>query len=205
MSNDNHGSVTTWIGWIKAGDHVAAQRVWERYYGRLVRLARARLSSRATRSAAADEEDAAISAFDSFCDGAKRGRFPKLGGREDLWRLFVVITARKVADQFRNEGRQKRGGGRVVGESAIPRDDAESGCLDQIIGREPTPEFAATMADELRHLLSGLSDPTLRQIALWRLEGFTSDEIAVRLGCARRTVGYKLEYIRNAWTGKGAP
>jgi hypothetical protein len=116
-----------------------------------------------------------------------------------------VITARKGADRVRNEGRKKRGSGQVVGESALPRGDSEWACLDRVVGREPTPEFAAILADEMRRPLSGLGDPTLRQIALWRLEGFTSDGIAGRLGCARRTVGDGLESIRSAWAREGAP
>jgi hypothetical protein len=146
MSNDD-GSVTTWVGRIKVGEHDAAQWLWERYFERLERLARASLTARPRRSAVADEEDAAISAFDSFCDSASRGRFPKLADREDLWRLLVVITARKVSDQFRSQGRQKRGGGRVIAESAVASDDSYWGWLDQSVGREPTPGFAATMAD----------------------------------------------------------
>ena len=200
MSTDEHGSVTSWIEHFKLGDHEAAQLIWERYYIRLVSLARTRLSARPRRSAEADEEDAVISAFDSFYQGATRGQYPRLKDRQDLWRLLVVITARKVSDQLRSQGRLKRGGGRIVAASAIPGDDSERGDgLDNIVGHEPSPEFAAMVADEMRHLLEGLNDPTLQQIALWRLEGFTSEEIAARLGCARRTVGYKLEYIRKSW------
>src|SRR3954452_12177024 len=110
------GSVTRWIDDLKAGDRAAAQPLWERYYARLVALARDKL--RRTRRAAAieDEEDAALSAFNSFCDGAARGRFPLLADRGDLWRLLVVITARKACAQVDRRCRQKRGGGQVLGE-----------------------------------------------------------------------------------------
>jgi len=37
------GSVTHWIGRLKAGDPSAAQKLWEAYFQRLVRLARGRL------------------------------------------------------------------------------------------------------------------------------------------------------------------
>src|SRR5262245_52985050 len=91
------GSVTHWIGDLKAGGDTAAQHLWERYFGRLVRLARSKL--RATSRTVVDEEDAALSAFDSFCRGAERGRFPDLADRDDLWRLLVVLTVRKAIDQ----------------------------------------------------------------------------------------------------------
>jgi len=72
----SNGSVSHWIGQLKAGNHAAAQELWEDYFQRLVRLARRKLRGRSRR--AADEEDVALSAFDSFCRGAALGRFPRL-------------------------------------------------------------------------------------------------------------------------------
>ena len=112
MSPEPDGSVTSWIDRLRVGDDVAARRLWERYFHALVRLARADL--RAKPRGAVDEEDIALSAFDSFCRGAEQGRFPRLDDRDGLWRLLVTITARKVVDQVERQCRQKRGGGRVV-------------------------------------------------------------------------------------------
>src|SRR5919206_1363508 len=119
MSMRPEASVTQWIDRLKAGDPDAAQKLWERYFRRLVRLARQKL--RAAPRRAADEEDVALSAFDSFCRGLERGRFPQLQDRDDLWRLLVVITARKAVDQVQHEARAKRGGGPVQGESVLVR------------------------------------------------------------------------------------
>jgi ECF sigma factor len=102
-------SVTRWIRSLEAGDNHAAEKLWNRYFEDLVRLARARL--RGASRAMANEEDAALSAFDGFCKGVARGRYPQLEDREDLWRLLDVITERKAFDQARRERRQKRGGG----------------------------------------------------------------------------------------------
>ncbi len=110
MIRANQGSVSRWMGDLQAGDPAAAQPLWERYFDRLVRLAGARLRAVGTTSAEADGEDAALSAFDCFCAGAARGRFPDLADRDGLWRLLVVITARKVQAQARRGRRQKRGG-----------------------------------------------------------------------------------------------
>ena len=101
------GSVTHWISRLKAGDHAAAQPLWEAYFRRLVDLARARLRGAPRR--AADEEDVALSALDSFCRRAGEGRYPHLADRDDLWRLLVVITARKAVALVRHEGRLRRG------------------------------------------------------------------------------------------------
>src|SRR6266404_2020462 len=131
-----------WINLLKGGDPSAIRKLWEAYFPRLVGLARKKLQESPRR--AADEEDVALSAFDSFCDGAAQGRFPELTDRDDLWHVLVTITARKALQLLRREHRQKRGGGAVRGESAFHggtgAEGAEAG-LEQIIGNEPTPEF----------------------------------------------------------------
>jgi hypothetical protein len=71
--------VTYWIGQLKAGDERAAQKLWEEYFSRLVVLARGKL--RGAQRRVADEEDVALSAFDSFCRGAEGNRFPRLDRR----------------------------------------------------------------------------------------------------------------------------
>src|SRR5215470_10539747 len=109
MADANGDSVTVWIESLKTGDRDAAQKLWQRYFEALVRLARARL--RGAPKAVADEEDAALSAFDCFCRGAARGRYPRLNDRDDLWRLLVILTERKAIDQARHQRRHKRGGG----------------------------------------------------------------------------------------------
>jgi DNA-directed RNA polymerase specialized sigma24 family protein len=201
MIGEGPGSVTHWLGALRAGDQAAAQPLWERYFERLVRLAGARLHATGRVSAEADEEDAVLSAFGSFCDGALRGRFPQLSDRDDLWRLLVVITARKLQAQARRQRRQRRGGGRLHNETDLGRGhgETEAGGLDEIAGDGPTPEFAAEVAEESRRLLDALGDDGLRLVALSRMEGYTNDEIADRLGCARRTVARRLDLIRKTW------
>ncbi|MFI5459076.1 MAG: ECF-type sigma factor [Isosphaerales bacterium] len=198
MPDDSNGSITRWIADLKAGDLAAAQPLWERYFARMVDLARARLSASCRRDAASDEEDAALSAFDSLCAGLAQGRFPQLADRDDLWRLLVVITTRKVMAQARLQLRQKRGGGHVQ----LSSDLADSGSEDEddilarAVGSEPTPEFAAMVAEEYRRLLDRLGDDVLRQVAILRMEGVTTDAIAEQLGCSRRTVARQLALIR---------
>jgi DNA-directed RNA polymerase specialized sigma24 family protein len=184
------GSISRWLGRLRAGDQQAAAGLWERYFERLVEVAHGKLRDAPRR--VADEEDVALSAFDSLCRGVERGRFPELLDRDSLWRLLVVITARKAAHLKRDAGRQKRGGG--------ANEEAD---LAQILDAGPTPEFAAQLAEEHGRLLDGLGDEELRAVALWKMEGHTNEEIANRLSCGLRSVGRKLRIIRSIWAREG--
>jgi DNA-directed RNA polymerase specialized sigma24 family protein len=193
--------VSTWIEQLHAGDRAAAQRLWEQYFPRLVGLARKKLQGLPRR--AADEEDVALSAFDSFCRGVEHGRFPQLKERDNLWALLVVITARKAVDLRQREGRQKRGGGKVGGESALDQllghSEGAAG-IGRVVGAEPTPELAAQVAEEFESLLRQLPSEELRSVALMKLEGYTNAEIAAHLSCAAVTIERRLRLIRSLWT-----
>jgi DNA-directed RNA polymerase specialized sigma24 family protein len=110
--------------------------------------------------------------------------------------VLVVVTARKAADQRNLERRQKRGSGRVRGESAFGHPDVSKGGFGEIVGREPTPQFAVLVAEELDELLKRMDDDVLRQLTLLKLEGYSNAEIADRLDCGLRTVERKLSRIR---------
>ena len=170
---------------LKNGDAEAAQKLWSRNFEALVRLARDRL--RGAPRALADEEDAALAAFDSFVRGAARGRYPRLDDRDDLWRLLVVITERKALDQAQHERRQKRGGGKIIGTAGRPDVDRKDRSIARAVSQEPTPEFAASVADECRRLLGSFRDDSLRAVAVLRMEGCTNEEVVRRVGCSLRT------------------
>jgi DNA-directed RNA polymerase specialized sigma24 family protein len=192
-------SITCWIEKLREGDPRAAQKVWERYFRRLVQMAHRKLQGFPRR--AADEEDVAVSAFHSFCAGVAAGRFPQLDDRDDLWQILVTLAGWKARDLRKREHAAKRGGGRLRGESVFQAasETAPNPGIAQVAGDEPTPEFAAIVAEEYQRLLDQLGDDTLRQIALRKLEGYTNEEIAEQLGCVVRTVERKLGYIRAIW------
>jgi DNA-directed RNA polymerase specialized sigma24 family protein len=129
----------------------------------------------------------ALSAFDSFCRAAEQGRFPRVSDRDDLWQVLVMLTARKAITAVKREHAAKRGGGAVG-----PLTEAD------IVANEPTPAFAAEVADECRALLDCLDDE-LRQIALLKLQGYTNLEIAERLKKSLAAVERKLGIIRSQW------
>ncbi len=195
----SNGSVTHWLEQIREADSVAARALWERYFPQLVRLARARLRGAPRR--VTDEEDVAASVMESLFRAAEKGRFPDLADRDDLWRLLLRMTARKVVDLRRHEARQRRGGGRVKGESVLGGAGSPYGpaALAEVIGDAPTPEFAAMMIEQCQVLLDRLADPELEALASAKLEGYTNEEIAERFGCSPRTVERRLNLIRKKW------
>jgi DNA-directed RNA polymerase specialized sigma24 family protein len=149
-----------------------------------------------------DEEDVALSAFHSLCKGAAAGRFPKLDDHDDLWRLLVVITFRKARRAVRQRNSLKRGGNLVQGESVLmpSGNRSESSGLAEMLAAGPTPELAAEVAEQCERLLQQLGDDELRTIALLKMDGYTVDEIATKLSCARRSVERRLQTIRAAWS-----
>ena len=193
--------VTQWIIQLGRGDPQAAEKLWKQYFSKLVRLAGNRLSGVPRR--AADEEDVALSAMHSFCRGLAEQRYA-IDNHEDLWKLLVTITARKACAARRRHYTQKRGGGRVRGESAFGRADEDQG-IGAVLGDEPTPELACMVAEDCRQLLERLGDETLRQVALYTLEGYSTAEIAAKLNCLQRTVQRKLNTIRQIWSPEDTP
>jgi DNA-directed RNA polymerase specialized sigma24 family protein len=196
------GSVTQWLTELQGDDPRAAQQaLWERYFQRLVALARKQLRNVPRR--ATDEEDVVLSALDSFFRGAREGRFPLLSERS-LWPLLVKITARKACNQLKHQRAGRRGGGHVRGESAFVRRDQDQAGIAEVVGEAPTPEFALEVTEECQRLLDLLDDESLRQVASLKLAGYTNPEIARELAVVERTVERKLERIRKLWSEDGA-
>ncbi len=153
------------------------------YFGRLVQLARKRLQN--VPGLHGYDEDLALRSFFSVYQRVRDPSRPlHLAGRDDLWRLLAARTISRAIDLIRR---------RRPGE-ALGGVDAEA-----LLNREPTPEEAAETADECRRLLGLLDEPQLQQVALWKVEGYTNEEIAARLECVPRTVERKVSRIRLLW------
>ena len=91
--------------------------------------------------------------------------------------------------------------GRVRGESVLGPANSASGQweLTRAADDQPTPEFAAMMAEQCRRLLEQLEDSSLQALALAKMEGYSNEEIAKQLGCSVRTVERRLKLIRDVW------
>ena len=197
-----HGSVTRLIIDLRSDDlavrEVAARLVWGRYFKELLTLARNHLSARIR--CREDEEDILQSMYKSFCIRQRRGDFD-LANRDELWNLLVQITLRKARNTANRHLQGKRDVCREEAEAAADRsgEDLSGTILDQIDSDGPTPAKAALLNEALDHRFQMLRDADLRQIALWKLEGYTNPEIAAQLECTVRTVERKLERIRAYW------
>lgn len=187
----DEGSISRWLDQLAEGYRPAAEHLWRRYFHRLVGLARARLRDVPRR--AADEEDVALSAFNSFCRGAELGQFPDLMDRESLWAVLVTITARKAFHLMRDQQRQKRGG------PGIGTRVTENVAWEEVLGREASPYLAAEMTEAYDRLLELLPDADLRSVAVWKMEGYSVEEMARRLHCSPRSVKRKAQLIRTLW------
>lgn len=193
-------AVSIWIEDLKNTDDSAAEKIWNHFFVRLHCIAKTKLNSKT--NAVYDEEDAAQSAFLSFCNGMAAGRFPDLNDRQSLWKLLLVITSRKISNRHKHDHRQKRDVGRSVSEAFFMQStnaDIESSSNTPFLCREPSPEFVVGFSETCDSLFNQLGEPRLQQTLKLRLEGYTINEMADRMACSRRTVQRSMELIRRRW------
>ncbi len=189
-------SVTRWLERLETGDGVAAEKLWNTYFNRLVHLANGRLQAKFAK--VNDAEDIALSAFHSFCRGIENKKFPELSDRDGLWRLLVSITIHKLLHAVRDQKRLKRGG-QFHELKGLDSSSDSIAAVNQIVSREPSPEFAFEVAEQYQEMMLSLDDDELVQLATWKMEGFSNDEIAKKINRATRTVERKLQLIRKIW------
>ena len=181
------GSVTQWIQDIKQGNGDAAELLWQAYFERMVQLANKK--TRHAPKQESDEEDIALQALNSFFDGARKGRFPILNDRNDLWSLLASIVENKSKKLLRRHAALKRGGDRQRVDynlNHIAAGSVELPSLDEL-------------CLEVREQLEKLQDEQLRQIVILRLHGYTNAEIATELDINVRTVERRRSLVRKRW------
>jgi RNA polymerase sigma factor (sigma-70 family) len=202
---ENDESITQWLArlQVRPDDSLAQQRLLSRCLDDLVGYVRGQLRNSPKRIA--DEEDVALEVLAGLFHGIRDARFTKLNDREDLWQVLRMLARRRAVDQLRFDQSPKR---RALGESVLATADLSSGDghpLQQVPDDEVTPALAVQLHEAFCQRLQRLDLPQygvyqLRQIAIWKLDGETNEEIARRLGCVTRTVERRLDLIRKIWT-----
>jgi len=201
VSND---SVTIWLRQLGQGDQDAARQLWDRYSPELERLARSRF--RGALTAVSDEQDLVQSVFRVLWTGAAAGQWDSVQDRSELWWLLLAITRRKALKRLAYNSRLKRGETTVSLNELETRGGDPSGRQSfDVAGDEPPPELILMLREEQERLLAMLRNEALRTIAVWKLEGYTHEEIAGKLGVAPRTVIRKLNLIRETWSEELQP
>jgi RNA polymerase sigma factor (sigma-70 family) len=183
VSPETSQSITRLMRAVQDGSSSAVRPLLAAYFDRLVQLAHKRLQN--LPGLGGYDEDLALRSFHSVYQRLRDPARPlELANRNDLWRLLATRTISRAIDLIRRH------------RLAVVTGDQD---LTRLLSREPTPEEAAEVADECRRLLDALPEPELRQIALWKVEGYTNEEIAARLDCVPRTIERKVSRIRLLW------
>jgi RNA polymerase sigma-70 factor (ECF subfamily) len=175
-------SLTDAIQRYRRGDPEAVGVIFTYYAEHLSRLAQQYLSSKV--AARVDEEDVVQSVFRTFFNRSAKGEF-RIDSKAELWQLLVKITVMKA----RAKGRQH---------TAAKRDVRAERSGDEWLllaaAREPGPEEAAVLLDQIEVLLKGLP-PLHCQVLQLRLEGHRVADIAAQLGVSRHTVYRALDLL----------
>jgi RNA polymerase sigma-70 factor (ECF subfamily) len=152
----------------------------EQFTRRLIGLARAHLDAKLQHKI--DPEDVVQSAYKSFL--LRYGGTEVAGQSLDaLWNLLTVITLRKCADRIRYHRAERRD---VTREAAAASPEGLEPWRETI-GREPTPEHAAVLAETVEQILRDVPAAERPVIEL-SLQGYSAQEVSQQLGRAERSV-----------------
>ena len=185
---DELGAVDLVARW-RGGDQQAATELFRRYAGRLIGLARSRLSAKV--SLHVDPEDVVQSAYRSFFADTRDGRY-EFQADDHLWQLLVTITLHKLQHQVERLTAQKR---HLDRERHFGSEESLHGIQAGVLADDPMPVAAVALTDEVQRLMSRL-EPLQRRMVEMRLQGFTLDEIAAETRLCQRTVRRVLEGVR---------
>jgi RNA polymerase sigma-70 factor (ECF subfamily) len=147
-----------------AGKDDAARIIFDRYADRLIALAKSRLSEKL--QGRVDPEDIVQSVYRSFFRKADNQEL-LLQRSGDLWRLLAAMTVNKVLGRTEYELAQKRD----------PRSEASGSLLLNVLEKEPTPEEAVIMIEQVTAFMEGLKERDRRILEL-RLQGASIEDIA---------------------------
>jgi RNA polymerase sigma-70 factor (ECF subfamily) len=158
---------------LRGSDADASREVFERFFRRIVGLARARLDRRL--SGKVDAETVASSVLATFFRRSAAGEFV-LNEWTDLWRLLATITMRKCLNRARGFLNQGRDVSREIDVEDV-----------QLLDREPSPDEEIIVRDLLDKLLLHVA-PDERAVIERSLQGHEVTEIVAGCVLSERTV-----------------
>ena len=178
---------------LRSGDDDACAEFWNAYGPILENVADKQLSGRMRRRVGSD--DIVQSACRTFFRRVSQGQFD-LPDAEALWRLICSITLNKARRAARDQSRQRRSIDREQDIDA--RAHGETAPSANLEANAPSPFDAAELADQMEALLSSLNEQECVMLDL-KLQQFTNDEIAEKVGCSERTVRRVIKRLQDEW------
>jgi RNA polymerase sigma-70 factor (ECF subfamily) len=178
----------------QAGEGDIARAVFERFTRRLIGLARTHLDAQFQHKV--DLEDVIQSVYKSFLIRYGDSPLPEAGW-DGLWGLLACITVRKCADRVRYHRAECRD---INREASAPAGAQDAEPWRDAVGREPTPDEAAVLAETVEQLLRGMEGDERRIVEL-SLQGCSTQEISQTLGRAERSVRRLRERVRQRLEG----
>jgi RNA polymerase sigma-70 factor (ECF subfamily) len=176
------------MGGLDRGDEAAAARLFHRFAGKMLELARRQLSKRLRRKV--DPDDVLQSVFRSFFARYRQGRFD-IENWENLWGILAIMTMRKCGRQIAYFQAERRDLRREVGLRTPVRPDEEQ----QFFSADPTPSEVLILIELVEKLMQGLT-PADREILTLYLQGHSTAEISALVGRTMRAVRRTLERAR---------
>ena len=196
----SENSITRILTSTQAVDEAGAEAIWNEFLPRLLAVIESRLRDMPKR--VVDRDDIAQNAMHSLFKGLQGQQFESVSNCDELWRLLVTITVRKVNRQRRRSLAAKRGGGKVRGESVFENENNAYG-INQILDANSLPQSAEEILQTYREMLPTITDEASVQTLLLRMEGYSNAEIADRLKCSVSRVEQRMAKIRRTWIAEG--
>lgn len=188
------GSVTLLLVGLCNVDETKTKQFWKIFFPRLVRVANKILRDYQA------AEDTAQEALVKFWIEAKQDKIPSDMNRFGIWAFLSQITTRQALDFVKYRQRKKRGEGKVVAESDLAATAGiEDWNLDAMIGDLNYYAF-----DMVVYELLGALPRKVRAILVWKMMGYSNQEIADILDCSEKTVRRKIGQIRKHLQAKRA-
>jgi len=177
----------SFVNSLRQGNPEATKKIFDAYVNKLVAMARKRISQRF--AGRIDAEDIVQSVFRTFFHRAKQGQF-ELNDEDDICKMLARITVHKTFRQIAHHQAGKRDAGRDLGSG-----DSSQDLMVNLMSREPSPEEATALLDQMEHFLAQLRQED-RDILEMRMQGFSTLEIAQKLSITDRKIRRLMERIR---------